>query len=909
MEARSAMKTTRSTNGIEARSESNRFADIRALLPFWLAMSLVGFGCAPETTARQFTVPQMEFGPKQSDPDLGLGSVSEQSEGDLVPFRVNGPTETASILRTAENLLWLGRAKSESSRSPGLAPERRLLLARAGRKISQALSGAPGVANVLPFERSPYVSAATGESKAQVMKTLAEADSKLERQAILLGSLLTDLGQRYPWPTENATAPDLFRSARGFVDQYSRIVSANPRIDPEVRSNVLDGLRTQVPPMIDNAEREIAVIFSEPRVVVLLQRFVEFLERNQIELDSDSREMIQRAQAVFASVERIGTAQDALGALVDLWLFLTPEARELNFKPVSPDLYDFFLRRSPGDFKCLRAFGCLDPIMVTAKQVKILPELRAYGVDRMKQDVARAGRSGAIREIEIRAGRILPDMPAIVNLRIAQEFVKVRAAVKSIRDDYNGFIREITDKFARERLGSGNSGRILGVEASQVQASWPNGRLEVKGNSSSTRIVTGAETIGASLALSVARWTSGFADASNSPIAASDMVSQISKVLALGGFTMENDKSFPSLAISMERSPKRKHVNLRAVLGDSGSYAVPDALKVAPDFSFEEDEARLTSAEAQAELLRGLSRLAGFLRDWDKNAFDETLGTIEVRDYITRVPAQSVRQKLFPKELMFAASVGNAAVVLQNLSKALTPMFLVGIDGKTIWSDEFRAKKDARPATMGGVVDVRNGQRLLTSRSRDVARKLIALIEFLEATEGVEKSTAAPLIEVGENGERALDSLIEARADLKLAVLALANFLSHQMQDQDGGIRATFVVDAVTTRKDEPRALMDQVLAIQALVRASTLLGTDVYKWSALDALAFMNRKLWDPSRSFYRSVEGSSTDRAPGTWPLEELTATLVAGEWLLPHLNPRSRAQWERISGPWLLALGKNQ
>ena len=150
------------------------------------------------------------------------------------------------------------------------------------------------------------------------------------------------------------------------------------------------------------------------------------------------------------------------------------------------------------------------------------------------------------------------------------------------------------------------------------------------------------------------------------------------------------------------------------------------------------------------------------------------------------------------------------------------------------------------------------------------------------------------MTEPQEDGPSPRDQILAAREKLRMLILGLANYLSHQFRAENGLIRHEL---QAKTQSPSPKSFsaMDQALALRALVRASQDLRNDIYPWEAVDILFSMNKELFDQAAGFYRS-EGE-----PQLTPWA-LTQTLRALEAVRAHVPPTSQKQIDRIQAPWL-------
>jgi hypothetical protein len=845
--------------------------------------------CAPEPIERSYVAPNTSFGQLQEDPDLGLEDVRPSVDTRLLHWK--GDVETPRVLRTAENLMELGRLRGRTK------------ISQLGYRLSDAFYSSPGTVVRLPLDKSPYISAAIGETKTDTVKMVEETQAMLSDQERILIRVLDESGKSYPWPKPGASVERLLESAESYGNALLERAGRSALV-PEVLAGLREGVNQQLKPLVEELRKEVSSIFREPNPKTVIAKMRKILEKHEVPLGSESEAQLKRTEEVISRIETMNEAHDALVVLIDLWQMSTPERRILTFKKASPELYDFLKDKSDDDLTCLRRTGCLNPISIIAKQFGLLPKIREYGVKRLRGELIPAVKDGIISEVEHQAASLMPELPTVITDRCKAEITRIRTELTKITQDYPAFVRELARAYASQNLGSKDgSAMIAGIETGRVSIDLQAGRTEVRAPEIVGKVDSGAETIGASLALAATRWYNG------QPVKdeefSKDAIAQISKMLAMGGFKAENGKLFPSLSVSVNPNSNRQ-LDVRNLLSTNESFGIPDKIKIDAEFRMDITKAKSMSVRGQAEVLRGISGMIRFLRDWETNRFDRTLGAVEVGRLISQLPAQNTKDKLFPKDMLFSLGVGNAASILLNLTKPMASVFLLDLDRRTVWANEFQSER-ASTATMAGIVDIEDGKRLATVRSRDVARFLVGVLEFIKATDGIQRTKSGPLLERGKDGRRSLDVLIESRAQLRLLAVGLSNFLTHEMQNKDGGIQPRFSRVKAEVHLEDPRTLLDQVVVADALARAGNVLGINIYRWAALDILAFMNRTLWNPETGFYRAVEDLSADLLTPSPNLEETVATLVAGERLRPIMSPRSRSQWDKIAQPWIAALEK--
>lgn len=890
-------------------------------------VAVVG-GCSPDPVSREFKQAKMDFGPTRTDGDLAVDEISINQMPSVSSFKWQGAVETATWYRAAEDLSLLARQTR--------APE----IAKVSLKMREAVlkASAPWSHSVA---NSPYVSAAIGETRSDTEAAIQAGVDMLTAQEPIIISLLKARDAQTSWPTQQTSLVDLLGHVEKFLVGFVSDVEKS-EADPQVRKQIVDELRINFGPRISRIRAQAALAYNEPKVYDFVRRIREILKEEAIELGSDLNKQLDLAERLPRDAERINSAKRALAVLIDFWLAASPETRDLEFKPVSKELYDFFKDQSVEDLECLKR-GC-GLLTVLKREIFILPQLEEYGVRKLRKKLVEAAQTSIRSELENQATLFLPKLHEEVGTMIIEELRRQRGNITKISQDYGAYLRVAMDRMAVAKLGIKEKATFHGVEPIRlrVKVDFENGGISAAADavpSNNSRFTTGAGAIGSGLAVAVDHVESALepylATQGVNPIRLQQSLSrtlfeQINKVLVVGGFKTEASKPFDALSVSIDRDlSARSRFNLRTMSGSPVSFAVPDGVQLgktsrADAVMTSTIPTKLTvSVGGQADMIRGLSRLAIQLKDWKPTKFDETLGSIVLADFVPDLPRDAVDQKLFPKDLFYAATVGNAAIILQNATKKSSSIGLISPQKRIRWANEplmsqvelsgaisgeapkavaASAVSPAEQETMAVVFDLVNGERATEAKISDVARFLSALTVFLKAIEDIENTKSSVLLERDGDGVSPLDQFTGGRQDIKLLVMAIANFLSKEARGLDGLVRPSYVRTpggAAVGSRGEPR-LVDQALVIRALLDAADAISASIYRHEAQDIFAATNVSFFKPELAFYADQPGS--DKAPN---LEGLVAMLVAGEALRPHLSPQRQIQWSKLSKPWVGAL----
>jgi len=327
-------------------------------------------------------------------------------------------------------------------------------------------------------------------------------------------------------------------------------------------------------------------------------------------------------------------------------------------------------------------------------------------------------------------------------------------------------------------------------------------------------------------------------------------------------------------------------------------FAVPDQLAMSSGFVPEEGVfPKKASAIGQAEIVRGVALMLEYFRDWKgPNDFDKGMGEFLF---------QGVH--LFPKTAFVNLTVGLMTTPVRSFKKPNTPLKLFNVNGTEIkdWlAKDVFSKDPVKVAERKNNPDLQLSQAVIpdfspegtakTIRTQDIAAYIIALNEFLDATDGIEGSNATLIKPSGGKPPEVLNAIIDGRKQLKMLMYGMSGFLMSRLQDADGGFWHEYSLETYQViNKDQPRTLEDQVAVMQAMMKVYHQWGGNLSLEAATEAYFFMNQKLWNQVSGFYAADESQKTlDIKPQTY----LDTLYAIGE-LAPRLSPQSRDQAQKI------------
>jgi hypothetical protein len=610
-----------------------------------------------------------------------------------------------------------------------------------------------------------------------------------------------------------------------------------------------------------------------------------------------------RATAIIAAVSAVKakdlSASDAMMALSDV------------LDSLAMDLEDPRLARLNGYITALTALATeidaiSDEATLKAAIEKSKPFFEEAKLKAVKKDNVEIGKkmliglvkSSSLNKVESALPAVLMAFPGqLVSLGaslVGFEEEQMKALMKNPETE----IKKLAAQFGETNLASSPAG-ITGVESHEIEVNVQSNNLKIAGKRTE-KVVTSAEAIGASLTNSIKQVEEADKeDKSNAPETKTLLVSQFNKLVLLGGFKSD-DNQVTSYTVAQNTN---QPVEILSKEKSASVAAVGDQIKINRNLSPIPSATQSVSVRGQAALLQGLSDMLLYLRDWKENGFDQGLGQTTAAQLLNVESELLADKKVFDKSLLFSLTLANAGAILENCQKKGSPVYLIGLDEPAVWADE-RAKADsngnkiADSRAMAGLVDIVDGERKNVTRTGDLARFIIALTSFLNATEGIEETKSELLTEAELNEKSKVQQLVEAKADLRMLLLAMSNMLSHNLQRPDGTFAAEF---NKRSRASSGQAnAVDSAVAIQALVKASNTLDAKVYKLSALDGYYAMNKTLWNSQTKFYNREGGKA--KLPS---YDELISILSSIEEVAPYMPDESRTQWKTIAKNWVGAL----
>lgn len=777
--------------------------------------------CAPKPQSMPFEPTVVRAGTRLVDADLGL----DASPAVATKLEWNGDASSAVLFRMTENLLAL---------RDGLPPE---ALAAWTRTLWRSLP-----AERTSLAKSSYADLMAEQTQADATRTLDDMLPAVRKAPAILRKALLAQGA----PIGRNEVPELDAALTEALRFVSVFQGRLPSLDVAVivRDELKAELARRLPPLRDRAQTAIRDLKNSKRLKATIDVLSKFLDETKISLSSANMNRLRDARKLGAAMDAYTDAPGALSVLIDIWRYLDPVDRQAVFAKASPDLYDYLKGQNDAGLDCLKNPNCPSFGKWLAKKLVIEPQLRQYGLEKLRGEMNSQGAETARKEIRKAVADELRALPATLAEMIEKEIAVRLVPFERLRKDYAGEIRARFAKWSAGTLEKEGPAVLDFKPAKAEVAMAASGRVRLRWVATPNDTL---ENVGSSSALSPLFWRSA-------------------------GLTVaERRAALLSEVAFVSREYRR---------AESGRAPVASSI----------------SARSHAEIVRGLSRLANVFRGTGPDAIDELVGRYRATDLFPEASVGELDRALFPKDAFSALSFASVGEHLETITQERSQVFVVDLENRVTWANDFVFGASTE-AIMAGVVDRVGSVRSSVVRAEDVARYLLALCEFLESTRGIETSTSEYLTTPDSRGRIPRDRIVEARSQIRLLVLGLANYLSHQFRA--GGDLVVNRLDVNTQRPVDARvSALDQALTVRALLAAAQTLDIDLYRWEAVDLISAMNQHLYRKDRGIYLG-----TDETTITPP--ELLEFLRAFEDVAPFLTERSRDQLAKVASPWKKAI----
>ena len=846
------------------------FSFDRALLG---ALILIALGCGTNRQDRQFTPPAPVVQSRFSDAEIS-GKFLDPSRDFLFRESEERSVPFGAVLEAQQSLLRIGvNLGSEDLKKKGLT-------------LFEKSLGHEANSTTLALNSLPYVDSALERYK----ESLAEFGKKMTAGLSLSRQRVdqyfnSDESQIALPKAEDVRPVDLGAYVRSYlvrVGEGLKKAQVIPEVIAQYQQAVDQGYLKQISAFEEKARR-VSPQTPLDQNLSLMRGALGDLQVDKATLDSAEAEF-NVAEGYLKKIRTTKDSDAVLVLLVDIWFFLDESMRTRLFRDgpqPGPELYrrftkfekDGLLRNCIGVPDCPLSLATWDTISFkTGFWIKV--DLKSV-LKSLEEGVS----TYAIHRFKLRLISGLEKAPRIVEGQLIAGIDKAlsQAQQQMTPDSYKGLI----GRWLQTELLNGK-GRLPQVEAESIGVKYSRQGLGLRSLGANPSSLKALE-MGLGLSSSVQIW-SLFHNAGTGA-----QLTQLNKLLAVSGFQKigGSKAASPLVSVGPVAGPA---FDLEGIRPAGSVYWMPQRLSLNYDGSLKPvrnpDQGMRFRIRDQAELLRGASSMAAFLRPWVGSSFDSSLGSITLKRIVPALESESLGQSaVFPKSTLFKLAFGLSAALVQNFDSPRSGLVYLTPDGK--WSS-------SRPQEVFevAVVDLDESGPRRTINSENLSRLILALDTFLDVLSPLLNPThfaaAFPELQSTDKAEEAKTlraKLESAQKSLRLLQFGLGNYLVRQMIDaKDGGVISLKIVsgDGVERKATEDelqwgagRRIVDQANAIRALLAVRTRLGIEAFDSSIVDIYYFMNREMWSSESGGYRPYESTenSLDPMAALTVLEALT------------------------------------
>jgi len=584
-----------------------------------------------------------------------------------------------------------------------------------------------------------------------------------------------------------------------------------------------------------------------------LKIITSFIEKTSTQINADDQANLKLGLQLADTLSSMNDAQTGLQALALVWTLLNDQQKVQYFKEANENLYSFLAKKSPEDIQCMCEKSCKGFKTKIILNLGVYPAIEKFGL----QNITDLINQKSLNFVNQKVNQVAFDTLAKIGEEITQ---RVLATVTQKRNDLGQF---------KDNLRS-NLSKGLEQEFTKQKVKTPSVFLVDEQN----------------LLLDLDTQSSYLRDKAKSLAFVSDQ----GKMLQTQFEIVEGFLNLPLFSQSPETNEKTLQSDLVELLLN------PEPRQFLKSLTNNKSEVNL---KQQSELLLTASTLLDQLADWKTSSFDTALSTIKADKIITQFKSKDLDRSFFPKTDLTAVTLSIASQVLSLMQSEQSMLVLVDNQNQILPVQKI-SDQSAGPIALAAATDFKKGLRIPTAKASDLGELLNAMSAFYRATEDIEKTKSTFLLQKNGNGKSLLEEAVAARQDIKLLMVAIANFISNQLIQANGLISKSIALNE-NLKPLEKYELLDQTRAIDALMKAYDLTKIDVYLWTAKNIYYSMNRLLYSDKIKFYQQSTEDEVQTGIDRTKLLETYKDLLP---LKSYLSPEEQAQFEKIFEAWLKA-----
>ncbi|MBL7546233.1 MAG: hypothetical protein JNL11_20600 [Bdellovibrionaceae bacterium] len=804
-----------------------------------VALSILVTACSPKLNSKDYEAPVIDLRPEMQT-EYDFTKLYQQAEQFEVYW--DGEVPTAEVHDVIQSLMDL----SEMYENPKL------------KNVAASLYKkyyAEAVGMRVSFFRTPYYELFQNEALPSVRDAIDATRKRLDKDLQRVFAQLNVLKNQYPWP-QKTTYRESIAVIVGFLDAFSTVVK-KMKLYKEFEEVLLKEVKDEKNLNIRYLEKQLVKIESQKTLANMLDVLDSMVKEFEIPLDAETIKQLESGQRLSVIIEKVQDEKTAFEAIVAVWLMLDSKDRQVYFTPISSALYNFMSGQKDADLLCLAQQTCPKFFASIVRDFAILPQLKKFGVDKIKITLNEKTHGFVLAILEDRLHDVVINLDTRIVKKITRNMAKAKDRLASVRRNASGFTKEKFLAWLKPNLALKDD-LTLGYEFPVVMLETQKKQVKITVPKQPQNIVA-TRTIGTSLASNAKIFGSTILAQKQLRRA---IIEQVNRVMGFGGLplgkttTVGLTRSFQSFS---------EPFDIGKAIDSTLSFGLPDRMTLAgPFMKTQVPDQFNVSAEAQVDLGNGLLETMNYLKDWQANSFDNLLGKYKATD-IFGSDSGGDNSLLFSKTDFFGMVTAQFLNWIINLTKEYSQVGLVTDAHEVVWLKDYG--KDSNKTLLYGVyVDIVNGQRADEVHLEPMVKLLRLLRSVRDVVDGIENTQFSELRKKDLTNPECRDSespkcpslaqVISLRVDeVKQIMLPIGNTIATKFRKQrntgkPGQGWGRIQLSSMTAIEKDP-VLKDQLLIIESLIYVYEATKIETYLWAAKETYAFI-QKYYNPKTNFF---------------------------------------------------------
>lgn len=805
---------------------------------FLVLFSFTLLACSPQLSNKDFNAPLMDLQPDLENDREFSKLLQKENQFEL---QWKGTVPTSEVHEVIQGILDI----SEKYKIPKL---------KATAHSIYKKYYAENIGTQVSFFKTPYYEIFQTEALPSVREGIDDALKKLDADLIVVRNKVQEMKEKYTWP-KKAKFLESIDLLENFLNKFLEVVP-KLKIMRDFEIVLMDEIKNERDLNATYLRNQWTSIDSNKTLSNMITTLEAMVKEFEIPLDKETQDKIKSGKVLAEKINDIKDESTAFSSIIALWLTLGPKEREQYFTPISASLYKFLNGQKDKDLLCLVDKSCPKFFSAIIVDFAILPQLKKFGVDKIKDTLNEKTHGYVLEILEERLLSVILNLDVRVQKKVTKNVGRARADLEKTRKNAQGFTREKFQKWLTANMGFKND-QTLAYENAVVNVDIQKKSVVFKAASSKKSVIE-SKTIGASLASNAKMFDSGLV--SDSAIR-KPIIEQINRVMGFGGLP---GKTLPSKGIVKSIENDRTPFDVAEAMSTTLSYGIVDSTElISPYLRKEANDPANLSANAQVELGNGLLATMKFLRDWEKNSFDKSLTSFKANSVFGGESGGDTL--LFSKTDFFGLTTAQFINWISNLTKKFSQLGLVTNEGAIIWMNDFIKNKE-KTFLFAIYVDVINGQRSNEVTIQPIVKVIRLLKNIQGVIDGIEKTKFKELLKKDKSDPECRDfnspncptlaqTLGRQIGEVKKILVPLGNTIATKFRNgkestMAGMAAGTIILPSMDKVETDPK-LMDQLFVIEGLLEVYDTTKIETYLWSAKETYSLL-QKYYNPKTNFF---------------------------------------------------------